>query len=131
LVLESVTIEPQIMTVRSKAEIWHNPACSKSRETLALLKGTSRELTVIEYLKSPPTAERIDAVLTELGVEPRALMRTKEPEYASLHLDDPKLSRKKLIAAMVAHPKLIERPVVITERGAVIARPPELAKKVL
>jgi arsenate reductase (glutaredoxin) len=114
-----------------KAEIWHNPSCSKSRQALEILKSTNREITVVPYLESTPSAARIDEVLTLLGVEPRALMRTKEPEYVKRGLDNPKLSRADLIQAMIETPVLIERPVVITERGAVIGRPPELVQKVL
>ena len=114
-----------------KAEIWHNPHCSKSRAALELLGKSERELLVIPYLETPPTATRIEQVLTLLGVEPRALMRTNEREYEERRLDDPKLSRAELVAAMVDAPVLIERPVVITERGAVIARPPERANEVL
>jgi arsenate reductase len=114
-----------------KAEIWHNPACSKSRETLAIVEKSGRDVTVVRYLEQTPTAARIEEVLGLLGVEPRALMRTKEAEYGELGLGDEKLTRRQLIDAMVKHPRLIERPVVITERGAVIGRPPEGVKKIL
>jgi arsenate reductase len=114
-----------------KAEIWHNPACSKSREALALVEESGRDVTIVRYLETTPSAARIDEVLELLGAEPRALMRTKEPEYRELGLSDEKLSRKQLIEAMVKHPRLIERPVVITERGAAIGRPIENVKKVL
>lgn len=112
-------------------EIWHNPKCSKSRAALELLERSGRNLTVIRYLETPPTAARLEQVLALLGIEPRALMRTKEPEYEARGLDDPKLSRKELIRAMVDAPVLIERPIVITERGAVVARPPERVNEVL
>ena len=114
-----------------KAEIWHNPSCSKSRQALELLKATDREITVVHYLEATPSTERIDEVLALLGLEPRSLMRTKEPEYQERGLGNSQLSRTDLIRAMVESPALIERPVVITERGAVIARPPERVKEVL
>lgn len=114
-----------------KVEIWHNPSCSKSRRALELVQGADRDVTVVRYLESTPTAARIEEVLALLGVEPRALMRTNEPEYRARGLDDPKRTRAELIAAMVEAPILIERPVVITERGAVIARPPERVSEVL
>ena len=114
-----------------KAEIWHNPSCSKSREALALLRESGIEPTVVLYLDATPSAARIEEVLRLLNVEPRSLMRTKEPEYAALGLADPALSREALVAAMVRTPRLIERPVVITSKGAVIGRPPERLKELL
>jgi arsenate reductase len=80
---------------------------------------------IVEYLKTPPTAHELTEILDMLGLEPRQLMRTKEAEYKENGLDDPSLSREQLIAAMVAHPKLIERPIVINNGKAAIGRPPE------
>ncbi|HMI91097.1 MAG TPA: arsenate reductase (glutaredoxin), partial [Polyangiales bacterium] len=98
----------QLMTVT----IYHNPKCTKSRQTLALLEQRLEQRglkpTVIEYLKTPPSAEELDAILKRLALEPRELLRTKEDAYAEAGLDDPKLTRAQLIAAMVAHPILIE-----------------------
>ncbi|MEX1828817.1 arsenate reductase (glutaredoxin) [Luteibacter sp. CQ10] len=108
--------------------IWHNPRCSKSRETLALLQARGLEPAVVEYLKTPPSAAEIDAVLTMLGIGPRELMRRGEAEYASVSAD---ASRDALIAAMVAMPKLIERPVVIHDGKAAIGRPPEAVLAIL
>jgi len=109
--------------------IYHNPRCSKSRQTLELLKNNNIETRVMEYLATPPDAATLDEVLNLLNIEPRQLMRTHEAEYKDNNLDDTSLSREQLIAAMVAHPKLIERPIVITEhngkRQAAIGRPPE------
>ncbi|KAF1006840.1 MAG: putative protein YfgD [Luteibacter sp.] len=102
--------------------IWHNPRCSKSRETLALLQEKGLEPTIVEYLKTPPSAAQIDAVLKGLGIEPRDLMRKGEAEYADVPAD---ASRQQLIEAMVATPKLIERPVVIHGKKVAIGRPPE------
>jgi arsenate reductase len=111
--------------------IYHNPRCSKSRETLTLLRDRGVEPRIVEYLKDPPTVEVLAALLDRLGLEPRALMRRKEPEYAELGLDDPGLSREALIAAMAAHPRLIERPIVVTEGKAALGRPPQAVLEVL
>jgi arsenate reductase len=105
--------------------IYHNPRCSKSRQTLGLLRGKGIEPTIIEYLKNPPTIEQLDAILQQLGLEPRALMRKTEAVYREAGLDDPALDRAALIAAMAAHPVLIERPIVLAHGKAVIGRPPE------
>lgn len=111
--------------------IYHNPRCSKSRQTLQLLQEQGREPFVIEYLNEPPDAATLERILTLLGLEPRQLMRTKEPEYSELNLDDPALTREQLIAAMVEHPKLIERPIVIAGDRAAIGRPPERVLEIL
>ena len=111
--------------------IYHNPRCSKSRETLTLLRDHGVEPRIVEYLKDPPTGEVLSDLLDRLGLEPRALMRRKEPEYAELGLDDPGLSREALIAAMVSHPRLIERPIVVTEGKAALGRPPQAVLGVL
>ena len=111
--------------------IYHNPSCSKSRETLALLREQGFEPTVIEYLKTPPSAEELDAILTKLGLEPRDAMRTGEDEYKALGLGDPALTRGELIAAMAANPKLIERPIVVRGGRAALGRPPQNVLKLL
>ena len=111
--------------------LYHNPRCSKSRATLALLDEQGIAPEVVEYLKTPPTAEELERILTMLGLEPRQLMRTKEQEYKDRGLDDPDLSREQLIAAMVATPKLIERPIVIKDGKAAIGRPPEQVLEIL
>ena len=105
--------------------IYHNPKCSKSRQTLELLQQRGIEPRIVEYLKTPPSAAELDATLTKLGIEPRALLRTKEDAYESAGLADPALTRAQLIALMVANPSVIERPIVVTDRGAAIGRPPE------
>lgn len=105
--------------------IYHNPRCTKSRETLALLQEKGVTPTVVEYLSTPPDAATLDRLLRLLGMEPRELMRRKEAEYAELGLDNPALTRDQLIAAMVAHPRLIERPIVVAGDKAAIGRPPE------
>ncbi|WP_416899962.1 MAG: arsenate reductase (glutaredoxin) [Minwuia sp.] len=111
--------------------IYHNPRCSKSRETLGLLKDKGIEPTVIEYLKTPPSAAEIADILAKLGRTPRELMRTKEAEYKEQGLDDPSLDDGKLINAMVDTPKLMERPVVLANGKAAIGRPPESVLDIL
>lgn len=105
--------------------IWHNPRCSKSRQTLALLRERGVEPEIVEYLKTPPAAGELEAVLEKLGMEPRDLMRRKEAAYKETGLDDPALGRRQLVEAMVAHPVLIERPVVLAGGKAALGRPPE------
>ena len=105
--------------------IYHNPRCSKSRAALKLIEERGIEPEVVRYLDAPPDASTLDALLTLLGLEPRELMRRKEPEYQALGLDDPSLSREALIAAMVTHPRLIERPIVVRDGKAILGRPPE------
>jgi arsenate reductase len=105
--------------------IYHNPRCGKSRQTLAFLKAQGLEPQLIEYLKTPPTVQQLDEILQKLGMEPRELMRKKEAEYKAHQLDDPTLDRQTLLAAMVAHPILIERPIVLANGKAAIGRPPE------
>jgi len=112
-------------------KIFHNPRCSKSRATLALLNSQEAEPQVVEYLTTPPTAEELENILQMLGLQPRQLMRQGESEYKTLNLADESLSHEQLIAAMVANPKLIERPIVIANGKAVIGRPPELVLDIL
>jgi arsenate reductase len=104
--------------------IYHNPRCSKSRETLALLREHAVEPEIVEYLKAPPSADELRAILAQLGIPARALLRRKETLYRELGLDDETLSEEALIAAMAAHPRLIERPIVIDGDRAVLGRPP-------
>ena len=105
--------------------IWHNPRCSKSRQTLALLRERGIEPGIVEYLKTPPAADELEAVLDKLGMEPRDLMRRKEAAYKEAGLDDPALERRVLVEAMAAYPVLIERPVVLAGGKAALGRPPE------
>ena len=111
--------------------IYHNPRCSKSRAALALLRERGVEPEVVEYLKDPPDAATLSALLDMLGLSPRELMRTKEPEYRERQLDDPGLSRDALIAAMVANPRLIERPILVKDGRAALGRPPEKLLEIL
>ncbi len=108
-----------------RATIYHNPRCSKSRQTLQLLKDHGVEINIIEYLKTPPSIEELDNILQKLGMEPRQLIRTKEPEYHANNLDDKTLDKLTLLTSMVRHPILIERPIVVADGKAAIGRPPE------
>ena len=114
-----------------QVKIYHNPRCSKSRQALQLLHDHGVEPEVIEYLKFPPDKDTLKKILHQLQLSPRDLMRHKEQEYKDNHLDDPSLSEGELIEAMVKHPKLIERPLVITDKGIAIGRPPESVLEVL
>ncbi|WP_035054566.1 arsenate reductase (glutaredoxin) [Andreprevotia chitinilytica] len=106
--------------------IYHNPRCTKSRDTLALLQARGIQPDVVEYLKTPPDAATLERLLGLLKLEPRELMRRKEAEYAVLGLDNPALTRTQLIAAMAEHPVLIERPIVVVDDDrAALGRPPE------
>ena len=111
--------------------IYHNPRCSKSRQALQLLRERDVEPEIFEYLKTPPDAATLSQVLDMLGMEPRELMRKKEKEYKAQGLDNPELSREQLIAAMVEHPRLIERPIVIKDGQAALGRPPEQVLDIL
>lgn len=105
--------------------IYHNPRCSKSRQALELLEEEGVVPTVVKYLDTPPDAKTLAELLNMLGLQARDLMRKGEAEYTDLNLANPDLSREQLIAAMVAHPRLIERPIVVANGKAVIGRPPE------
>lgn len=106
--------------------IYHNPRCSKSRAALQWLLDHGHTPTVIEYLKNPPTAQQLAELLALLGYEdPRQLMRTQEAAYRELDLANPAHSPAALLQCLAAHPKLLERPIIVTDRGAVIARPLE------
>jgi arsenate reductase len=115
------------MTVR----IYHNPRCSKSRQALQLLEGASISPEVVKYLETPPDAATLSDLLDMLGMEPRELMRKKEKEYKASGANDPDLTRDQLIALMVQHPKLIERPIVVSGGKAVLGRPPERVLEIL
>jgi arsenate reductase len=112
-------------------EIYHNPRCSKSRQALQLLEERGVQPKITRYLETPPTRETLDKILEMLGMEPRDLMRKKEKEYKEAGLDDPNLSRGQLIQAMVDHPRLIERPIVIKDGQAALGRPPESVLEII
>lgn len=109
----------------NETTIYHNPRCSKSRATLALLEERGIHPTVVEYLKTPPDAARVEELLALLGKEPRDVIRTGEDVYAELGLSDPGKTRAELVAAIAAHPILLERPIVVAGGKAAIGRPPE------
>lgn len=111
--------------------IYHNPQCGTSRKTLALLEERGLEPRVIDYLKTPPSEDDMKRILRLLGMEPRELMRRKEPEYTEANLDDPGLTRETLIRAMLQRPRLIERPIVLANGKAALGRPPENVLKIL
>jgi len=115
----------------SEIQIYHNPRCSKSRETLALLQDKGIEPEIIEYLKDTPSDAELKSVLEKLGIGARDLLRKKEAEYKEAGLDDESLSDDQIIAAMIEHPKLIERPIVINGKEARIGRPPERVLEIL
>ena len=111
--------------------IYHNPRCSKSRQTLALLEERGIAPRVVDYLKTPPSAAELKTILKTLGLRPRDLIRKGEPLYAELGLKDRDLDDDALIALMVANPILIERPIVVSGGKAAIGRPPESVLEIL
>jgi arsenate reductase len=116
--------------VTREAVIYHNPACTKSRGALALLESHDLAPRVVLYLETPPDADTLRDLLRRLGIEARALMRTHEAQYVELGLDGVD-DEEALIQAMVDHPVLIERPVVVVDGKAVIGRPPERVLEIL
>ena len=111
--------------------IYHNNRCSKSRATLALLEEHGGEVEVVNYLDTPPSAAELTQLLKQLGMTARQLLRTGEMEYQALGLGNPALDDAALIAAMVTHPKLIERPIVVANGKAALGRPPEAVLAIL
>lgn len=106
-------------------KIYHNPRCSKSRQTLALIEEKGVEPDIILYLEQVPSAAELKQIISKLGITPRDLLRKGEAAYKENQLSDTGLSDNDLIAAMVEHPKLIERPIVVDGEKAVLGRPPE------
>ncbi|NOQ81510.1 MAG: arsenate reductase (glutaredoxin) [Methylophaga sp.] len=115
----------------SDISIYHNPRCSKSRQTLALLEEQGIQAEVIEYLKTPPTVASLTTILSQLGIPARQLLRKGEAIYKELNLKDDSLNDDQLIQAMCDNPKLIERPIVINNGQAKIGRPPESVLEIL
>ena len=105
--------------------IYHNPRCSKTRQTLSILQEKGIEVDVIEYLKTPPDATTLSSLIKKLGIQAKDLLRKNEDEYKQAGLDKVDLSEEEIIQAMVAHPKLIERPIVVNKEKAALGRPPE------
>ena len=114
----------------TKVKIWHNPRCSKSRQALALLEERRADIEVIEYLKTPPDQTELKATLDKLGIKPQEIVRTGEAIYKE-QFRDREMSDADWLEALVAHPILIERPIVVVGDTAVIGRPPERALEVL
>jgi arsenate reductase len=111
--------------------IYHNPACGTSRNTLAMIRESGEEPEVIEYLKTPPSRERLKELIAAMGIPVRALLREKGTPYRDLDLSNPKWSDDELIDVMIAHPILINRPIVATPKGVRLCRPSELVLEIL
>jgi arsenate reductase len=111
--------------------IYHNPDCGTSRNTLAMIRNAGIEPHVIEYLKTPPSRGLLMQLIGRAGLIPRAVLRQKGTPYAELGLDDPALTDDELISAMLKHPILINRPLVVTERGVRLCRPSEVVLDIL
>ncbi|MGC2086280.1 MAG: arsenate reductase (glutaredoxin) [Bradyrhizobium sp.] len=108
-----------------RVTIYHNSSCGTSRNTLAMIRASGEEPEVIDYLKTPPTREQLIALINAMGIRARDLLREKEAAYADLGLADPRRTDDELLDAMLAHPILLNRPVVVTEKGARLCRPSE------
>lgn len=111
--------------------IYHNPACGTSRNVLAMIRNSGEEPQIIEYLKTPPTRAELVDLIARAGLTPRALLRRKGTPYDALGLDDPTLSDDALIDAMIAHPILINRPIVVSPLGVRLCRPSEVVLDIL
>ena len=114
-----------------KVKIYHNSRCSKSRQTLEILKKNNCDIEIIEYLKLPPTFQELEDILGKLKYEPRDLMRKGEEVYKKENLSDINLSNSTLIEKMIANPILIERPIVVVGNKAIVGRPPEKALNII
>ena len=112
-------------------QIFHNPRCSKSRQALQLLNDNDQDIEIVEYLKTPPSAKQLKEIIKMLGIKPRELLRKGEKEYKEAGLNDMDLTDAQIIKAMVEHPKLIERPIVIKDGKARLGRPPEQVLEIL
>ncbi|MDN3398977.1 MULTISPECIES: arsenate reductase (glutaredoxin) [Psychrobacter] len=108
-----------------KPLIFHNPNCGTSRNTLAIMKASGEQPKVVEYLKNPPSRDELVELLAKMNLSPRELLRSKEAINDELGLDNPELSDNDIIDAMMAHPILINRPIVVTDKGAALCRPSE------
>ncbi len=115
----------------SSATIWHYPRCSKSRKTLALLRETDLSIDIRRYLDDPPSAEELRQALDALGIDAQELVRKKEDQFKALNIDEDALDEGDWIDLMVQYPKLIERPVVLTDEGAILGRPPEAIHSII
>ncbi|BDT72761.1 arsenate reductase [Comamonadaceae bacterium OS-4] len=115
----------------SDVTIYHNPACGTSRNTLALIRNSGTEPEVIEYLKTPPSKERLLELLKAMGISPRALLRQKGTPFDELGLGEPKWTDDELVEFMLQHPILINRPIVVTPLGTMLCRPSEAVLDIL
>lgn len=113
------------------ATIFHNPMCGTSRKTLDILRDEGVELNIREYLKDPPTREELKALYERAGMTPREGLRAKEPLAAELGLTDPEVDDDTILDAMIAHPILINRPLVVTEKGVRLCRPQDKVREIL
>ena len=111
--------------------LYHNPLCSKSRQTLALLEERNLNPDIVFYLETPPSEETLEELLKKLGISARELMRKGEAEYKEHQLNNPALTEAELISALHSYPKLIERPIVVSGNAAKIGRPPESVLEIL
>ncbi|GGD29716.1 arsenate reductase (glutaredoxin) [Aureimonas glaciei] len=111
--------------------IYHNPECGTSRNTLAMIRQSGEEPEIIEYLKTPPSRETLIELLDVMGLTPRDILRKKGTPYAELGLDDPAIGDEELLDEMIRHPILIDRPIVITEKGVRLCRPSEKVLEIL
>ena len=111
--------------------IYHNPACGTSRNTLALIRNAGIEPHVVEYLKTPPSRALLESLISRMAITPRELLREKGTPYADLGLGDASLSDSELLEAMMAHPILINRPIVVTSKGVRLCRPSEVVLDIL
>ena len=116
---------------RQTVEIWHRPTCGNSRGALELLREAGIEPVIVDYIATPPDKARLRQAITDAGLSVREAIRSKEPEYAEQGLADPALSDDALLDAMVATPKLINRPFVFTAKGVRLCRPPERVREIL
>jgi arsenate reductase len=111
--------------------IYHNPACGTSRNTLAIIRGTGAEPRIIEYLKTPPSKKELADLIRRMGVPARAVLRQRGTPYAELGLDNPELTDDQLLDAMISHPILINRPIVVSPRGVKLCRPADTVRELL
>lgn len=115
----------------AEVTIYHNPDCGTSRNTLALIRNSGAEPEIIEYLKTPPSEERLLELIAAMGIGPRELLRQKGTPYEELGLDEPKWSNDDLVGFMLQHPILINRPIVVTPLGTKLCRPSEVVLDIL
>ena len=126
-----VQAAPSFQGISMNATIYHNPACGTSRNVLAALRSAGLEVEVIEYLKTPPSRETIMALVAGMGITLRDVLRQKGTLYSKLGLDNPGLSDDALLDAIAAHPILLNRPIVVTDKGARLCRPVETVQDLL